>query len=146
MKIMRILAVAALGMTAGTLATTQQAAAQAPAPAVVVTPVAPWPVWVLGGGVISLMVRAAVVQNQQCRELTTDEAITGMVPLWPLYQREDNRCRRVRPGCEAYAPPQQVPGAVTAEMVVKPPRRHIPNRCRDAFVPVVAGPVISTRY
>ena len=149
MKHLRALTLAGLGLvaaTAATVATTQQAAAQAAAPVVVTTTISPWPVWVLGGGVISLMVRAAVVQNQECRELTTDEAITGRVPLWPLYHRSNDRCHPVRPGCEAYVKPTPVPGTTVTEMVIKPSRRHIPSRCRDVFLQPVGGPVITTRY
>ena len=53
---------------------------------------APWPVWLLGGGVASLMLRAAYVYRTHCRELTGEEAFTGMVPLWPAYQQSKNQC------------------------------------------------------
>jgi hypothetical protein len=53
---------------------------------------APWPVWVLGIGVISLMIRAAVVYNRECRELTSAEAMSGMIPLWPAYHQPVSQC------------------------------------------------------
>jgi hypothetical protein len=53
---------------------------------------APWPVWVLGIGVVSLMLRAAVVYNRECRELTSEEAMTGMIPLWPAYHQPVSQC------------------------------------------------------
>jgi len=72
-----VLAVAALSGT--------QAQAHSPAPA-------PWPVWAMGGGVLSIMVRAAYVYRTECRELTVEEAFGGMGP-WPVYQRVNNQCK-----------------------------------------------------
>ena len=63
-------AAAALAVLSGT-----QAQAHSPAPA-------QWPVWALGGGVLSIMVRAAYVYRTECRELTAEEAFGGMGP-WP---------------------------------------------------------------
>ena len=51
-----------------------------------------WPAWVLIGGVLSLMLRAAVVQANECRELTLEEAVTGMVPVWIVYRDVNNLC------------------------------------------------------
>ena len=84
---------------------------------------------------------------QECRELTNTEAMTGMVPVWPLTRQVDNRCRPRIPGCEAYAPQPTQPGTVvTTANVVPPHRRRIPHKCQvDIGIPV-AGPVISTRY
>ena len=91
------------------------------------------------------MLRAAVVQAQECRELTTDEAITGLVPLWPLYQRPNDRCH-VRPGCDAFTPPPtRVPGTTVTAVVINNARRHIQRHCREGFVPPVVGPVLTTR-
>ena len=53
---------------------------------------APWPVWALGGGVLSLMVRAAYVYRTECRELTAAEAFGGAVGPWPLYHQASNQC------------------------------------------------------
>ena len=53
---------------------------------------APWPVWALGGGVLSIMARAAYVYRTECRELTAEEAFGGMGP-WPAYQRVNNKCK-----------------------------------------------------
>ena len=82
------IALAALGLS------TQQSAAVPAAPVVVVTTAgtSAWPVWVLGGGVVSLMLRAAYVYNTECRELTSNEAFTGVVPLWPVYHKPSNQC------------------------------------------------------
>jgi hypothetical protein len=72
---------------------TQPAAAAAPLPVYHPAPLgAAWPVWALMGGVVSLMLRAAYVQNTECRELTLDEAISGMAPIWPVYHQANNRC------------------------------------------------------
>ena len=147
----RILAVAAVGLlaTAALPSNKAQAFFFHPHHAVVAAGGggAGWPVWVLGGGVVSLMVRAAVVHVQECRELTNTEAMTGMVPVWPLTRQVDNRCRPRIPGCEAYAPQPTQPGTVvTTANVVPPHRRRIPHKCQvDIGIPV-AGPVISTRY
>ena len=70
----------------------QQATASPVYVAAASTGAAPWPVWLLGGGVASLMLRAAYVYRTQCRELTGEEAFTGMVPLWPAYQQSKNQC------------------------------------------------------
>jgi hypothetical protein len=71
----------------------QQAAATTPVyVAAASAGAAPWPVWLLGGGVASLMLRAAYVYRTQCRELTVEEAFTGTVPLWPAYQQSRNQC------------------------------------------------------
>ena len=53
---------------------------------------APWPVWALGGGVLSLMVRAAYVYRTECRELTVAEAFGGAVGPWPLHHQASNQC------------------------------------------------------
>ena len=53
---------------------------------------APWPVWVLGGGVLSIMVRAAYVYRTECRQLTGEEAFGGMGP-WPVYHQARNQCK-----------------------------------------------------
>ena len=42
---------------------------------------AAWPAWSVMGAVVGIMVRAAYVYNTECRELTLDEAITGMAPM-----------------------------------------------------------------
>ena len=97
----RILAVAAVGLlaTAALPSNKAQAFFFHPHHAVVAAGGggAGWPVWVLGGGVLSLMLRAAVVYNRECRELTQEEAITGMVPLWPVYHQPRNRCGGATP-------------------------------------------------
>ena len=80
------LAVSALGFS------TQSASA---APPLVIVPVAAssaWPVWVLGGGVVGIMIRAAYVYNTECRELTQGEAFGGTLPIWPAYHVKNNRC------------------------------------------------------
>ena len=38
------------------------------------------------------MLRAAVVQANECRELTLEEAVTGMVPVWIVYRDVNNLC------------------------------------------------------
>ncbi len=53
---------------------------------------APWPVWALGGGVLTIMARAAYVYRTECRELTTEEAFGGMGP-WPVYHQARNQCK-----------------------------------------------------
>jgi hypothetical protein len=54
-----------------------------------------WPVWALGGGVISLMLRAAYVYRTQCRELTQEEAFTGVGAAWPVFQQYQSKCAPV---------------------------------------------------
>ena len=82
------IALAALGLSA------KQSSAQNRPPIIVTGAGAggAWPVWVVGGGVVSLMLRAAYVYNSECRELTTSEAITGTAPLWPVYHQRNDRC------------------------------------------------------
>jgi hypothetical protein len=53
---------------------------------------APWPVWALGAGVLSIMVRAAYVYRTECRELKTEEAFGGMVGPWPIYHQAKSQC------------------------------------------------------
>ena len=60
---------------------------------------APWPVWALGLGVVSIMARAAYVYRTECRELTGAEAFGGMVGPWPIYHQPNNKC-----GATARAP------------------------------------------
>ena len=92
-------------IAAATLATAALPASQASAAGpVYVAPVgggttgAPWPVWALGAGVLSIMVRAAYVYRTECRELTGAEAFGGMGP-WPIYHQPKNQC-----GATARAP------------------------------------------
>jgi len=59
----------------------------------------PWPVWALGGSVLSIMVRAAYVYRTECRELTSEEAFGGAVGPWPIYHQVRNQC-----GATARAP------------------------------------------
>ena len=87
----RILTLAAAATLALAALPVQQAAASGPA--------APWPVWALGGGVASLMLRAAYVYRTECRELTLEEAFGGVVGPWPLYHQARNQC-----GATARAP------------------------------------------
>ena len=53
----------------------------------------------MGGGVASLMLRAAYVYRTECRELTLEEAFGGVVGPWPLYHQARNQC-----GATARAP------------------------------------------
>ena len=79
------LAISALGLSA------RPASALPP----VIVPVAAssaWPVWVLAGGVVGIMIRAAYVYNTECRELTQGEAFGGTLPIWPAYHVKNNRC------------------------------------------------------
>ncbi len=82
--------VAAASFAAAALPATQ-AAATTP---VVVTAggTSPWPVWLLGAGVVSLMARAAYVYRTECRELTREEAFGGVAGPWPLYHQANNKC------------------------------------------------------
>ena len=83
------LAVSTIGLSA------QPAAAAPPAiiPPVHVAPLAAaWPAWTVIGAVVGIMVRAAYVQNTECRELTLEEAVTGMAPFWPAFHKVNNRC------------------------------------------------------
>ncbi len=86
-----ILALAAAASFALAALPATQAAASG---VVVVTPgaTAPWPVWALGGSVLSIMVRAAYVYRTECRELTAEEAFGGAVTPWPLYHQARNQC------------------------------------------------------
>jgi hypothetical protein len=86
-------------IAAAALATAALPASQASAAGpVYVAPVgggttgAPWPVWALGAGVLSIMVRAAYVYRTECRELTGAEAFGGMVGPWPVYHQPNNKC------------------------------------------------------
>ena len=81
-------------LLAMTAALALAAAALPAAPALANTPTAgaPWPVWALGGGVLSIMVRAAYVWRTECRELTSQEAFGGMVGPWPIYHQPRNQC------------------------------------------------------
>ncbi len=95
----RILTLAAAATMALAALPVQQASATttvyAPSPG----GAAPWPVWILGGGVLSVMVRAAYVYRTECRELTSAEAFGGAVGPWPLYHQASNQC-----GASARAP------------------------------------------
>ena len=53
---------------------------------------APWPVWVLGIGTLSLIIRGVVVYRTECRELTTEEAIGGLSVLWPVFHQSRSQC------------------------------------------------------
>ena len=93
-------------IAAAALATAALPASQASAAGpVYVAPVgggatgAPWPVWALGLGVVSIMARAAYVYRTECRELTGAEAFGGMVGPWPIYHQPNNKC-----GATARAP------------------------------------------
>jgi len=69
----------------------------APTPAPVVYGAAnPWPVWALGGCVISIMISAADASVRQNRELTVQEAWSCGVLYWfnPPKQRVVRRVRR----------------------------------------------------
>ena len=85
-------------ISAAAMATAGLPATQASAASVIVSGAtgggvgAGWPVWALGGGVLSVMIRAAYVYRTQCRELTAEEAFTGLAVVWPAYQRNQSKC------------------------------------------------------
>lgn len=129
------IAVSALGVS------TQYSAAQVQGAAVVARSAASvaWPAWIVGGGIVSVMARAAVVHHTLCRELTINEAIGGMSPFWPIYQRRDDRCHQQRGACrtqQAEAPGQTVTRAT-------PSTRRRAAKCGDGGgFPPVAGALV----
>jgi hypothetical protein len=46
----------------------------------------------LGISTISLIIRGIVVYRTECRELTTEEAIGGMSPLWAAFHQSRSQC------------------------------------------------------
>jgi len=86
--ILTMIAAAALG----TAALPAAPAAASPVYVASASSGAPWPVWTLGLGVVSIMARAAYVYRTECRELTGAEAFGGMVGPWPLYHKARNHC------------------------------------------------------
>ena len=95
-KLIKISVAATLSLAALGLSCQQVSAQVIGAPAVVVgstggasSAVAPI---VLGGAVLSIMIRAAYVHSTECRELTTEEALTGVLPIWGVYHKTNNKC------------------------------------------------------
>lgn len=85
-SILKAAAVAVVA-AAALLPTTQSASAK---PAIIVTPAAG--VGIFMGAGASTMLRAAYVWNTECRYLTFNEAVTGLLPIWPLFHKPDNQC------------------------------------------------------
>ena len=51
----------------------------------------PWPVIILGAGVVSLILSAAIVSQAQCRELTQQEAFTSLfLPFFGIALNQHN--------------------------------------------------------
>ncbi len=91
-----IFALAAAGSLAAVALPTTEALAAGPIYVASASASAPWPVWALGGGVLSIMVRAAYVYRTECRELTVEEAFGGMGP-WPVYHQVRSQCKAPAP-------------------------------------------------
>ncbi len=92
-KLATIALAATLGATSVTI-TSSQATPVIAAPVAVAHAggAAPWGLFAFGGAVVSLMIRAAVVWNTECRELTSEEAFTGLAPIWPVFHKPMNKC------------------------------------------------------
>ena len=51
----------------------------------------PWPVIILGAGVVSVILNAAIVSQTQCRELTQQEAFTSLfLPFFGIAMNQHN--------------------------------------------------------
>ena len=75
-------------------ADTASAAGPIVTPCPIYTGPTPWPVIVIGAGVISVMLNALIVSNTQCRELTNEEAISSVfLPFLGIaFNKQMNHC------------------------------------------------------